>query len=790
MANNIVQQGISKIYPSSEDPIKAAKGAYDNSQILVQQSQEIKKDVNEYATKVSTDISSAKTKLSNIVSGQGAANAFAARIGREKPKNWDAKSGVQENANYNDLVLPYDNPLLAYNNYTWNFKLYALGQRDFKAFQENPAADVKKYVIAQSGVTGRYSIEDVVMTNAGPATPGLTSNYTFNTCNVHLSENSGMSLYNEILVMANELGYSQFMYVPFILELDFVGYPENGTPTVIPGLNRKWGVYLTKINAKGTPSGGTIEYDLTLTPRRAGVVDNKDWTMLEPYSCKTATFGEFVKQIEDQLNSMAEKQYGYLQFVYPEFANKKFFEIHLEPDLENMMINYDAKQSPEAGKTKTGSDAAKNFTWAADVPFSRAIDDVLDCCVPINENTDKKRQFVNIVPIKYFVGNDNIRNTTAYKNVFYIVKYKIGDIVDESDLEDDKFNFDYFYENADKVENPNDPTGASLLNIKRYDYQFTGLNQEILDLELNYNQAFSIAVTRNPAPLQDVDNRSGTHAATVIEYNNVRYNTDNNGDISKMWQVASDLKEQQSKGRELTDSEQQFVRDAQGAAVTTAQQALKVGQQDDQDNVSLSASSTIPQYIEDYRDEYDLTEAGTDGLTGNSSGEVKSMPIEPQNPTTVKSGAKNDNSSNYEMDRRIARDNYYNRTFLSKLDMKVVGDPYWLGWSDYAYIEYLQKIANGQDMDLSPVDLHFANYLNTESYLLLNIKPNIAISDETGILDINQPSVFAQTIYRINKVVSTFSNSGSFTQQLTGGITIRSLRKKNSIADSDERGTP
>ena len=69
--------------------------------------------------------------------------------------------------------------------------------------------------------------------------------------------------------------------------------------------------------------------------------------------------------------------------------------------------------------------------------------------------------------------------------------------------------------------------------------------------------------------------------------------------------------------------------------------------------------------------------------------------------------------------------------------------------------------------------------MTTETYLLLNLKPIVAISDDTGILEVNQKSVFNQNFYRVNKVVSEFSSNGSFTQQLTAGLVIRSLRNKD-----------
>ena len=67
------------------------------------------------------------------------------------------------------------------------------------------------------------------------------------------------------------------------------------------------------------------------------------------------------------------------------------------------------------------------------------------------------------------------------------------------------------------------------------------------------------------------------------------------------------------------------------------------------------------------------------------------------------------------MDRRKIRDNYYNRPFLCTLDMPEVGDPYWLGWSDYSYLQYLEQVINGEDMEINPDDYHVAIYITSEA---------------------------------------------------------------------------
>ncbi|EBS4516339.1 hypothetical protein DQT32_02780 [Salmonella enterica subsp. enterica serovar Braenderup] len=711
----------------------------------------------------------------------GTSNGYVLRPNDEKQKSYNAQDGTYSNINLNELILPYDNPLLSYHNYTWNFSLYTMNTDEYELFFENSDIPVSKYVIAQSGVTGKYSINSVKITSAGPATPGLTSNYSMNTCIMEIQENGGMSLFDDLVVLSNELGYKKFMDVPLVMELNFVGYDGvSGEPMIIPGLNRKWGVRINTITGSASPSGGTMNYTFTMTSTRGGVMENKDWTLMEPYVCTAANFGGFIQQLEDHLNKVATDQYGYLRFRYAAFADNKFFELSCPNELANMTINYDSKQSPEVSQTKSGENASKEFSWAANMPVSRVIDDVLDCCMPLHESTDKRRQFVNIIPVSRYVGYDNIRNTSAFKNYFYILKYKIGDVTSKDDLFPERFNLEYFKQNADKIADESDPNKLPKINAKRYDYQFSGLNNEVIQLDLKYDQGFNLAVVRNPSSQIDQDNTDGTHKAELLELAGQQYDTGTG--FQEIWTKSQSLQREQENGRQLTDEERQFVRDAQNLA---QEKQMPTEEEQEQSTYNLSLSPSLPTYIEDFRKDYDLTTEGTNGI---GTPRVDTIPTEPTNIKQTNSSTKGDNSSDDELERRLVRDNYYNRSFLAKLDMKVVGDPFWLGWGDYSYMKYLKRAVAGEDINPEPVDIHFANYLTTETYLLLNLKPIVAISDTTGILEINQTSVFAQTFYRVNKVVSEFNSNGSFTQQITGGLVIRSLRRKEQYTDNTEGG--
>ncbi|AXC36785.1 structural protein [Escherichia phage UB] len=687
------------------------------------------------------------------------------------PKQSASVDQVYEDLDLSQFVIPYDNKLLKYDNPTWHFCLFALDKDDFKNFWLYPDAEVQRHVISESGVTGKYNITSVQMTQAGPSTPGMTTNYCFNTAVLNMSENNSMSLYDELISLSNKLRYHKFMDLPLILELKFIGFNKNGIPEIIPETTRRWSVKINSVTASASQSGSTMMYTMNLVHNRAALVDNIEWTLKEPFNCTAENFGDFCFDLEDKLNQMADQQYGYLRYKFGELSEGKFFEFKVAPDLQDLFINYDSKQMAEAGTTKSGAQGSKNFSWNPSTPISRIIDDVIDTCTVQADDSTSVRQFVNIIPVKQYVGFDNYRNTSVYKVIFYIVRFKIGDIVHESDLQPENFTFEYFFENAEKYVDPNDQKPK--INMKTYNYQFSGLNSEIIDLDLKFDQQFFVATTRNPGPIQDVANHAGTHTSQELNIQGVQYNS-----IPDAWAKTSDLRVTRDLGGMLTQAQQQLLTEVE----TLAKNQMQVGNAEEQDRYNNYQVNVLPQYIEDYVTTYEENDGGTDGV-GHRYGEVFTMPTEATNNETTLSASLNDNSSTYEMDRRKIRDNYYNRPFLCKLDMRVVGDPYWLGWSDYSYLQYLEQVINGEDMEINPDDYHVANYITSEAYLLLKLQPVISINDNTGVLDINTPTTFNQTIYRVNKIVHDFGAGGSFTQQIQAAIVIRALKRHDSIVD-------
>lgn len=703
------------------------------------------------------------------------ANAYSSSAANTKTPDVNAKSN---NPNYNEFddtlsdvdlnqhIVDNPNVLFDYGTYTYNFALYAMSQADFKLFQVNSKERVQRYVIAQSGVTAKYSIGDVKITGIGPGSPGKTTNSSVLQIDLNITEQNGMNFMDDLIIMSNALNYKKFADVPLILELKFVGQKgDTGVMTEIPDTRKYWNVRINTIESDPSSEGGTFNHKINMVSLR-NTYDNPAWILKEPFQCNTSTFGDFCQQLENKLNEMSKEQYGYLT-KNPAFNDGKFFNIHVSDSLKNLGMVLDAKQDQENGADAKLSFGNRQFRFEATMNISNIIDNVIDCCagtLPDGTVDPNNRQFVQVVPSAAYGCFDPIRNTSAYRYNYYIVPFWAYDVKEYKDLDPNVFNVNSFIRD---VSRDPDGTRANSLKIpaKRYDFQFTGLNSEVLDLQMKFDSHFYVATTRNPYSVIDANNSTGTHASQTIIFNNQTFEVNANSDLSELYKVSEQVKKKQSDGKVLTESEKQFLRDSTAALAT---RPITEGD-DDLNFLSPVAGSDV--FIEDLSDT-DLQELATAGLSGNY---VNTIPTEPTNISETSSSSSVQNSSPYELYRRTCKSNYYNRSFLLELNMDVVGDPYWLGWSEDVYMNYLNAALVARDIEIK-AESRTANYITGESYLLLNLKPSSKISDKTGIMDISDKSVFAQSFYRVLTVVSDFSG-GKFTQHINGALIIRSLNK-------------
>lgn len=666
-------------------------------------------------------------------------------------KDHDAQTSNEQDyeVDFNNIVIPYDNILQRYDSVSWRFRLYSMHKTELYKYQTG-VDTVKKVVISETGGSGKFSIDEVRMTQSAPCQTN-TKNGSLLTCNITLSEQGSLTLFDQLQALTQRLQYKQVMNIPLFLELSFMGYDRYGEhqPMAVPGTTRTWRLHINDIKTQMENSGGTTVYNLECAPSTLNTPKD-DWRLTESIEMvATSNVGKFIQEFEKRVNSIADSQYGYLTQMFPnELQPNNYYKFFVHPTIADMLLINDSAQDAAKDKSSTG-EGTKKFVFSPELTVGNAIDHIMDAVQsPDDTGTKQKRQFVNVVPIVYYVGFDKYRKKHTYRYEIYLLPYTILDV---QDVDDTRTKATAFHlRDALLAASP-----TTKLNIKRYDYQWSGLNTEILDLNMDFNTAYVVTAQKNASTLFDSNNRKGEKRAEMNPVDQIT-----SGQWVTMYERKKEL-DTKDADRGLTSEEVREQKNIDNSFSQASQYQLEGSDQ---------KQTTDVVYLEDLSD-VDATDVAAAGLV-----EPVTVAVEYTNQTDTSSSTDDSNASQTEVMKRMARSNIYSRSFMMKVDMQVVGDPYWLGRSDLDVIQDIKKLASGGKLTHSPTALTSDPY-EIEPCFLLNIHPTKGYDYKTGLLKTDADSMFSQSIYRLNKVESIFDDNG-FTQNLEANIVTRSLNRK------------
>ena len=193
-----------------------------------------------------------------------------------------------------------DNVLNKYDNYTYKWTMYMVHPVNAHKFEANIAQN-NVVVIAESGVESEINIQSVEQNlvlafKKAKDRNGLANMFVFN-----LVEPGGATLFNRILEGARRLRIENHLHACYLLELRFVGYDQNGTAT-----NNIAGpfYYMT------TMTSLTFDYREGATQYTSSLVETHQdaYKTLNLYTKQQLTvnsvntFGEFLQQLQEKVN--------------------------------------------------------------------------------------------------------------------------------------------------------------------------------------------------------------------------------------------------------------------------------------------------------------------------------------------------------------------------------------------------------------------------------------------------------------------------------------------------------
>ena len=432
---------------------------------------------------------------------------------------------------------PVPNVLHAYSSYTYNISLSALSVSQYNDMVENDVAAkteplmTSSVLMASGGANNEdfkrnpifkrdFFIENLVMDSIiGQTQYNQGSNVLSIDFEIH--EPYGITLIDRLLALATQMDYENYIEIPYVLRIQFMGYDKDGVP-IGPIPNTIKFIPITIINIKTSVTETGAKYKVKAIATNHLAFKQTVATVPTNISVATENIEQFFNGVDNGQNKGMYKGLAQIINEYNEkqvtngsgartVADQVHFEIH--DYIKQYKINLsNLKDVPEK---VIGDDAAKQNARARTNPNAAPQ-------VAVNQMTNRFNTGTSVISIintimrnsRYVLDQITLPDEVEIKDCetdgkqplrwFKIIpKYKLLDF----DEKIQRFAYDVTY-----VIVPYEIYGQRLPiapqakpeNISKvYDYYFTGQNQDIIDLQLDFNYMFFQGLTYNSDTLSE-----------------------------------------------------------------------------------------------------------------------------------------------------------------------------------------------------------------------------------------------------------------------------------------------
>jgi hypothetical protein len=732
-----------------------------------------------------------------------------------------------------ELVFDFQpNVLDNFDAFTYHWKLFLVSIPD--AIDGNILDVTRQSVIAESAVTD-MTIDKVVL--QGLAVPGLESGTGTQTrVKFEILEPSGAALLDKMFFQALSLDIDNWLTMPVFLQLSFKARTPEESESVIDGSPGElasskwiWPLKLSKAAANVTHVGTRYDFEAILYDELAQ--SNLYFTIQHNASLRElTTFGSAMKELENKLNT------DQLLKLIDNYGTPDVYRIVVEPSLASCnIISINGNQNSVRSNDFLDFDK-KTATINAGTGIDKIVDALLsntdkyqkefpDAPVPgaegspMNQQTSQMKKFWRIVtdsrPIKY----DKRRQTYANTFTVYVIPYDIG-VMPQN-----------IFQQASGAEtlSASQKRLATYVNQdilkKKYNYIFTGLNDQIINFDLALNFAFSTEVAR----FGGIYVNGAIQDKGVVNQNNSEKEREVTEKVRKVVQLQNDATRTTPEiSTAIQDARQSFtanaVSDERRAQLESIIERSKPENrlnltQDSLDRIRnartletkvLNAkqlaeplSDRLPAFVSDVQLNSDATRKLQEYL---NSGKGKLWPIAATEGKQEKAvGAGVESSSNSGIAKvsslfALALNSGMDAN-LQRITMTIKGDPFWLypapvtgdrlfrlsNLSESAAIDYIQT--SHKTRGNSPYSS--VNTYSTDNFFVLRFRSPRVYNNQLDENDDSNENSDVETfsgVYRATEIVSTFEG-GKFTQQLTGildpDINIKEFLDKLNLADMD-----
>lgn len=690
--------------------------------------------------------------------------------------------------------------------------------------------DSSQTIIAESGVSD-LTIDKVEIHSI--ATPSVeTGTGTSTTVKFEIVEPSGAGLIDKIFYQSLALGIGNWNVQPFYLQLQFRGRSpttsaaDDGTPGSIGSLRWVYPIKITSIKANVTTVGTRYEFDAIIYNEYAQ--GNTIFTLQTTLVLDgLTTFVSAMAKLQYQLND------DQIYKLIDNYSVPDSYRIVVDPIFTKDRYNITpADNNANASRSDSMSDSDnKTGTFAAGTGIDKIIDsllsqtngaqeDIKNSTVPAGdgnpmtvENSQMKK-FWRIItetrPLKF----DPRRNDYAREYTIYVVQYDIG-VLDQATTQDSTPPLTLEAERKRLMTY----VKKSILK-KKYNYIFTGLNDQIINFDIKINNAFAVAMSRmggiyfNAAmadkgkTYQDNAATEGDLTAKITKAISMQ-NTAASANTSEAQDsiaaakaaIAASATTQEEKARlqnlldhSKPESRLNFIQQSQQTGAITGtfnlaqqNQALALSRKNATANATprdQKVSQANFNFISDVDIKSDAAQQAYSNYVSQIKGKLRPVARVDslqQRQTGLGVGA-NSNSGIQKLSSMfsVALHSPYDASFASTI-LSIKGDPFWLFPQPYLSTNASTSLFKSKLADSDAIDLiksahtrtnglvnDSVNLFGTDNFIIIRFRtPRLFNLDNNA--DSNNPNADVETfsgVFKVTTVVSKFEN-GKFHQDLS-----------------------
>lgn len=653
---------------------------------------------------------------------------------------------------------------------SYHLKFFMLSENDVK----NQVFDSSRgIIIAESGVTSRVFIEEFNLKTANsPNNKSL--NVLINEISFTIREFLGASLLDQMYYGSLELGISNHQQIPFFMELTFTGRdPNSSSPSVqvIGGKKWVWPLMIRTIETDVDAGGAVHEFTAALYDEIA--LDDKVTTMDTSINLTNVkTIAEALQALEDALNARAKDKESVdtgKADIIRIMPSDEFGDFALTDDLSLQQSSQKANTNQDV---TPGSLEKREINFRGNETIISAINKIVTSAPKYQEfaknmKDDKKevkpeakaetKKLHRIVAKSKMLEYDEGRGDYQKQMTYLIVPYETGLLqLDKSEQA---------VTSAAKLKTY---TNKKVLR-KRYNYLFTGTNDQILDFNIRISSAWYAAVPKQGGfNTQYASAAEGVHLDDEKIKKAQKHNKNKTTSEAFLPTPSPDSQEAVDandgvppliaapNNDAIPDSEEGGVTPLLSTPSETAKKAEKVIDE------PASPYTGKQRFITDYDPE-------------KPSVRFKRYPITYSETEDIATDRKVEMNKDVETGKGTGRP-YINSLFtqafsmgdgnMSKIELKVKGDPFWLEPSPIMNNTGYAGIESPEPSAYVPSD----DQVNTtvmHNYILFTTRTAAIPDDTTGVA--NLKSTYYNGVYGVNQVEHNFAN-GLFTQTLIGAI--------------------